>query len=94
MGWAGGLESWRATWEESAAVSSAASQAPPLPPPSSAHPPPHLQLQLLAKQFLIAAVHLGGSLPLLHLHLQQLVILLLRICTEEEGGFVIISIKK
>ena len=75
--WAGGLESWRATWEESAAVSSAASQAPPLPPPS-----------------LMVAVHLGGFLPLLHLHLQQLVILLLRICTEEEGGFVIISIKK
>ena len=90
----GGLESWRATWEESAAVSSAASQAPPLPLPSSAHPLRHLQLQLLAKQFLMAAVHLGGSLPLLHLHLQQLVILLLRICTEEEGGFVIISIKK
>ena len=65
-----------------------------LPPPSSAHPPPHLQLQLLAKQSLMVAVHLGGFLPLLHLHLQQLVILLLRICTEEEGGFVIISIKK
>ena len=92
--WAGGLESLRATWEESAAVSSAASQAPPLPPPSSAHPLPHLQLLLLAKQSLMVAVHLGGFLPLLHLHLQQLVILLLRICTEEEGGFVIISIKK
>ena len=70
------------------------SQAPPLPPPSSAHPPPHLQLQLLAKQFFMVAVHLGGFFPLLHLHIQQLVILLLRICTEEEGGFVIISIKK
>ena len=33
-------------------------------------------------------------LHLHHLHLEQLVILLLRICTEKEGGFVIISIKK
>ena len=61
MEWAGGLESLIATWEESAAVSSAASQAPPLPPPSSAHPLPHLQLQLVAKQFFMVAVHLGAS---------------------------------